>query len=228
MLDVTPYLGGIEELVVAQDRKRRAIAILTRVMAELRAGTADAGQRLMEALDQWPAQSSAGHWRDVLRYPDGARVVTAWQHNLVVNSFANLVAALCVGNGAGTGPNATYVGIQQMAVGTGLVSWDTGGTPAPNLTDTTLVTELARKVVTVQFVDGSGNVIAGPSPNILVTCTFNVGEANGALREWGLFGGNATATLGSGIMVDHVTTPVLQKPAGVNDFALTRLVTIIL
>jgi len=99
--------------------------------------------------------------------------------------------------------------------------------PAPILTDVQLVTELARKVVSVQFVDSLGNVVAGPVNTILVTCTFNVGEANGDLREWGLFGGNATAIVNSGIMVDHVNTTKLTKPSGVSDFSLTRLVTLI-
>lgn len=174
-----------------------------------------------------PATVTEGFWRDIIHNRDGELVsIGDWNHNLVVNSFASLVAGWMIGNGAADF-GTVYRPVQYMAVGTGLVGWDTT-LPPPTLTDTQLTTEIARKTVTAQFVNGAGAVVAGPTANVLVTCTFNVGEANGTLREWGLFGGTATATVNSGLMVDHVTTPALNKPNDVNDFSLTRLVTVIL
>jgi hypothetical protein len=172
-----------------------------------------------------------GFWRDVITYPDGRVVRSDWQHNLVVNTFAELVAQLVMGNGVGTGPNATYLGVTYMALGTGNSSWDTSGPAAPNLTDTQLVAEPStgnfRKLCTAQMVDSNGNVTASLTNRVLCSTTFNAGEANGKLREWGLFGGNATATANSGLMIDHVTHPLIDKSSLSNDFALTRQVTLI-
>jgi hypothetical protein len=187
-----------------------------------------------------------GVWRDIYRNAQGEIIeATPWRSNLVVNIFANLAALLCAGNGAG-GIGTTTAGFQYMVVGTGLSAWDTGGTPSPSATDTNLINEIARKAVTVQMVDSSGNVISSPTYStstnrVLVTATYNVGEANGQLREWGIVGGTATssptipnngtaqgATGPYGFMVDRVTHAVINKLSGpTNDFSLTRLVTII-
>jgi hypothetical protein len=187
-----------------------------------------------------------GLWRDIMRDSQGKLIeVTPWKSNLVVNIFANLAALLTAGNGVG-GLGTTWDGVQYMVVGSGLTAWDTGGVPSPNAGDTNLINEIARKLVTAQMVDSSGNVIASPTYStatnrLLITATFNVGEANGTLREWGLVGGNASGTptipatgtangavSGYGFMVDRVTHAAINKLSGVgNDFSLTRLVTLI-
>lgn len=187
-----------------------------------------------------------GVWRDIYRDAQGRIIeITPWKSNLVVNIFANLAALLTMGNGVGD-IGSTFAGVQYMVVGTGLSAWDTGGVPSPNANDTNLVNEIARKLVTAQMVDSSGNVISSPTYStatnrLLITSTFNTGEANGALREWGLVGGNATgsptipatgtangAVSGYGYMVDRVTHAAINKLAGVgNDFSLTRQVTLI-
>jgi hypothetical protein len=166
-----------------------------------------------------------GVWRDIRIAADGTVLeFTDWKHNLVVTSFANLLALLTMNN-------SSYVGVQYLALGTGLSAWDSGGVPAPALTDTTLVTEPSsgnfRKAVTAQMVDASNNVTASITNRILISATFNMGEANGSLREWGLFGGNATPTANSGIMIDHVTHGIITKDAGGNDFTLVRQITLI-
>ena len=154
-------------------------------------------------------------------------ITTGWHENLVVNAFAILLAALCL---PGRTPN--YNGITYMALGQGSSSWDTGGTPAPSATDTVLVSEIARNPVTVQDITSGGAVVTtGPTGNLLCTGVFSVGQGNGQIREFGLFGGVAAtgftmAQANQGSMVDHITHAILSKPSN-QDFVLTRQVQLI-
>lgn len=76
----------------------------------------------------------------------------------------------------------------------GEITWCAVGTnsTAPALADTGLGTELARKQISVRTWNGDN------------TCTFQIffttSEANGVLREAGLFGDSASAILGSGTL----------------------------
>lgn len=76
--------------------------------------------------------------------------------------------------------------ISYMAVGTGLT--------APLPTNTTLVTEIARKLIATR------DEAPGATNGIVCTTFFNTTEANGALKEAALFGDDATATANSGTM----------------------------
>lgn len=100
-------------------------------------------------------------------------------NNLIVTVCKNMVAARLAGEGNDC--NITY-----GAVGT--------NNTAPAASDTTLGTELARKAVSL--VSRSGNV---------VTCTtfFSTTEANGAIKEVGMFGQAASATPDSGTMINR-------------------------
>lgn len=75
----------------------------------------------------------------------------------------------------------------------GIISYCALGTSAtaPTLADTLLIAELARKAVSVRSVVG----------NIATFQTFfTTGEANGTLREAGLFGDAATASANTGTL----------------------------
>ena len=74
------------------------------------------------------------------------------------------------------------------ALGTG------AGTPAAS--DTTLFTELFRKLVAGST--SSGNVIS-------VTTFYGVSEGNGTLTEFGMFGFAATGAADSGTLINHVS-----------------------
>lgn len=97
--------------------------------------------------------------------------------NMFVTFGKNAIAQRLAGNDVG---QITY-----CAVGT--------GTTAPALGDTALETEIARKEVSVRSY--SGNVFTGQT-------YFTTQEANGTLREAGLFGNGvgrtANATSGTG------------------------------
>lgn len=167
-----------------------------------------------------------GIWRDEITYQDGRVEIREWKHNLVVNKLSELLAALFKGHPG-------IVGAQYWAVGRGDPVWDSRpdangdglpDPPQPTVTQTKLLDEIARKPVTVVFLDANNNQTSSITNRVEVSATFGVGEANGAWREWGVFGGNATSAKDSGYMADAVNHPVLSKPAGDGDFSITRRV----
>jgi hypothetical protein len=97
------------------------------------------------------------------------------KHNITCTVGKNSVASRFAGNDTG---KITY-----MAVGT--------GTSSPSASDTTLQTELTRKQISIRTPSGA-------------TCAFrtffNSSEANGTLKEIGLFGDDASATADSGTL----------------------------
>lgn len=99
--------------------------------------------------------------------------------NMFVTSGKKAIADALRGNTTDNRGEITY-----CAVGTSAV--------APALADTGLTTEIARKQISVRTWNGDN------------TSTFQIffttSEANGTLREAGLFGDHASATLGSGIL----------------------------
>lgn len=79
------------------------------------------------------------------------------------------------------------------ADGKGVITYCALGTDAtaPDLSDTTLGTEIERKLVSVR--SSSGNVATFQT-------FFTTSEANGSLREAGLFGDDATDTVDTGTL----------------------------
>lgn len=76
--------------------------------------------------------------------------------------------------------------ITYMALGT--------GTTAPLPANTTLVAEVARKLIATR------DEAPGATNGIVCTTFFNTSEGNGSLREAALFGDDASATVNSGTM----------------------------
>lgn len=69
---------------------------------------------------------------------------------------------------------------------------------APDLADTTLGTEIERKLISTREVN------AGAANANDYTTFFNTSEANGSLREAGLFGDDASDTVDTGTMFTKV------------------------
>lgn len=146
-----------------------------------------------------------GETLDRIFYSDG-RVEEIAGHNLVVSSFANLIMCLLK-------RQSGYLGIQYWAVGTGLSSWDTS-LPNPSLSDTKLTSELGRvsidpseiKFLTSDFIETSS-----PTNIIQISHVFGSQDCNGTWREFGIFGGNATSALNSGIMINKRNHSVITK-----------------
>ena len=127
-------------------------------------------------------------------------------HNLVVNSFLNLVMCLLK-------QQEGYGGIQYWAVGSGATSWD-DGMPSPELEATRLTAELGRVPISadeIKFLDADYEESTTPTNVLQISHTFGEGDCNGAWREFGIFGGNATASLNSGIMINKRHHAVITK-----------------
>lgn len=142
---------------------------------------------------------------DRIHYADG-HVEERVGHNLVVNTFLNLVMCLLK-------QQTGYKGIQYWAVGSGATSWDTS-LPNPEITASRLTAELGRKAIAtsdIQFLDSNYDVSATPTNIIQISCTFGPTECNGVWREFGIFGGNATATANSGVMINKRHHAVITK-----------------
>jgi hypothetical protein len=157
---------------------------------------------------------------DTITYPDGRVEKREQSFNIVVDSVSKLIACLIKNETGYTG------GTLYWALGNGSTTWDT--TPySPASTNTKLVSEVFRKSIPSAnryFVDASGNKLgAGVISNRLqLDITIDSGEANGySLREFGIFGGNATATKDSGIQINHKAHSRIDK---VDGMVITRSV----
>lgn len=120
--------------------------------------------------------------------------------NLITNAFKEAIADSIRGTTSSNRGIATY-----HALGT--------GSTAPEVTDTTLETEIARKLVSIR--DVTANVASFQT-------FFTTSEGNGTLREVGLFGDAASATVDTGTLFARVA---INRVKSSND-TLTLLHTI--
>lgn len=144
-------------------------------------------------------------------YKDGVLVEEIEGHNLVVNSFVNLIMCMLKQQNG-------YSGIQYWAIGSGAPSWD-NTMPTPDITATKLTAEIGRMPIDpnkIVFLDSEYNVVSTPTNIIQISHTFGESECNGTWREFGIFGGNATSTANSGIMINKRHHAVLTKTEGMS------------
>lgn len=142
---------------------------------------------------------------DRIHYADG-HVEERVGHNLVVNSFLNLVMCLLKQQNG-------YKGIQYWAVGSGASSWDSS-LPNPDISATKLTSELGRVPIAaseIQFLNSNYNVVTTPTNILQISHTFGPTDCNGVWREFGIFGGNATTAANSGIMINKRHHAVITK-----------------
>lgn len=140
-------------------------------------------------------------------YKNGVLVEERVGHNLVVNSFLNLVMCLLKQH---SGYNN---GIQYWAVGSGADAWDSS-LPSPSGSATSLTAEIGRVALTssdFSFLDSNFNKVSTPTNILQVAHTFGPYDCNGKWREFGLFGGNASATANSGIMINKRHHAIITK-----------------
>jgi hypothetical protein len=124
-----------------------------------------------------------------------------------------LLAALMQGQ-----PNMK--GILYWAVGEGEPDWDSIAPKRPPTTTSCLVKEVARQAVDpdqIRYLDAAGRPRrppSRPSNRLEVTAEFRgedlVSDGFVSLREFGLFGGDATGKANSGYMIDYVIHPRLD------------------
>lgn len=149
-----------------------------------------------------------GHSIDKI-YKNGVLVDEVVDHNLVVNSFLNLVMCLMKNQ-------SNYSGIQYWAIGEGSASWDGKDKepPTPSITDNRLTKEIGRVPITpteIVFLNSDYDVVSVPTNIIQITHLFGTSDCNGEWREFGIFGGNATTSANSGIMVNKRHHKVINK-----------------
>ena len=177
--------------------------------------TAPIGDEKRELLDE------KRHWRitDKITYPDGTQEVI--EHiNTVVDDCSRLIASLMKGQ-------AGYKGIAYWAVGAGAGTWDNNNPPKPKVGDTKLLNETFRKAINasdITFLDSSDKPTTSVTNKLQISVTFTETEANGELREFGLFGGKATATRNSGIMINRKTHGLIYKTSGMRLERIIRIV----
>jgi hypothetical protein len=150
-----------------------------------------------------------GSYQDTLRDAHGRRVsVSGWWSNTIVNSTWPLVAGL-LKNDPDLG------GILFWAVGAGDPAWDTTN-PSAGPKATRLVDEVDRQAVgseNIVYLNPDGSPTAGPTGCIEVSVVFNW-SADRVLREFGLFGGNASTTADSGYLINYVVHARIDMTAG--------------
>lgn len=152
-------------------------------------------------------------------YEGGALVYDYESPNVIVNSASVLIARLLKNK------NDPDAGISYFAVGTGALSWDLQNPPAPSVTQLVLESELARKVLSAgtTFIDAGGQATLVATNIVDFTANFGESEAVGPIVEMALFGGDATAALNSGTMLNYRTFPVLNKTAAMTFTVIFRI-----
>lgn len=137
-------------------------------------------------------------------FKNGVLIEERVGHNLVVTSFLKLITyALKNSNG----------GIKYWAVGQGASSWDSN-MPNPTLSEIKLTSEIGRVAISssdITFLNSNGTTSSTPTNIIQVKHTFGTDDCNGTWREFGIFGGTATATANSGIMMNKRHHAVITK-----------------
>lgn len=139
-------------------------------------------------------------------FKNGVLVEEIVGHNLVVNSFLNLVMCLLKQQNG-------YAGIQYWAVGSGASSWDSS-MPTPDIDATRLTAEIGRVPISASelaFLNSDYEVSTTPTNILQISHTFGTSDCNGVWREFGIFGGNATANANSGIMINKRHHKVITK-----------------
>jgi len=156
-----------------------------------------------------------GYWRDTVQRRGGTWEPAGEGPNLVVATASVVMAALLR-------QSTLYWAIGDGNVGNASATpaWDAGvaaQTIVPSAGETGLLREIFRKVVApadIEFLDGGGLVVAGPTNRLRVKVTIgNLEPGSGTFyfREWGLFGLTATATPGSGFLINHKVHPTFEK-----------------
>ncbi len=164
-----------------------------------------------------------GFYNDLLFYGHNrVRLDRGWRPNLIVEGCNRLLAALMKGQ-QGLG------GILYLAVGEGLKEWD-AALPHPQPASTRLSAEILRRPIATEeiiFLDGDGQPAAAPTGRLQISIELTRADfpANGfqPVREFALFGGNATAAADSGFMINHVIHPRIDITAGLTLCRTLRL-----
>lgn len=151
-----------------------------------------------------------GIYQDMVRAGNGRLLHhTPWLGNTIVDSAWSLLAGLLKNDPA-------LHGILFLAVGAGDPAWDDTHTPASPVA-ARLQNEIVRQPVmaeNIQYLGDNDEPVSQPTTRIEITASFIWPDGPQTLREFGLFGGNATDTQDSGYLVNYVIHPRLHLETG--------------
>ena len=151
-----------------------------------------------------------GTYRDVFRDAYGRLCFASeWNPNTIADRAWPLLTGLLKND-----PNLN--GILYFAVGSGDPDWDVNPI-APSPAATQLQNEIERQAVlaeAITYLDENDLPASVPTNRIEIRASFTWPDAGQTLREFGLFGGDATGTRNSGYLVNHVIHPRLYMESG--------------
>jgi phage tail P2-like protein len=133
---------------------------------------------------------------DIFTNKNGTKEVYKGE-NIIVDKIFVLVASLI--------KDPASASSLYWANGTGEESWDTTEYE-PNTGEFKLVTELYRKSISINnivYINVDNTISPEPTNRLQISTLFDYDESNGDLREFGVFGYNASATANSGMMINH-------------------------
>lgn len=151
-----------------------------------------------------------GRYRDVIRDCRGQLLSdSGWRRNTVVGSAWPLMAALLKNDPA-------FSGILFWAVGAGDAQWDSAR-PSADPSATQLAAELDRAAVPaadIDYLDDGGATNPSPTNRLEVAVQFQWPVQAQTLREFGLYGGDASLAANSGRLIDYVVHARIDLAAG--------------
>ncbi len=158
-----------------------------------------------------------GVYRDTLT-DAGGRCLRQWdwRSNTIVDAAWPLVAGLLKNE-----PDLS--GLLFWAVGSGDPAWDDNPVTA-DVATIGLADEIRREPIVAEeivFLDAEGAPSDTPTNCIEASAAFTW-QDDQVLREFGLFGGNATAEAGSGYLINYVVHPRVDLAAGARLFRRMR------
>jgi len=143
--------------------------------------------------------------------PDGRRLVFHEGSNIIVDSIGVLIAGLILGHP----PFLTATPNLFMAWGSGDSAWDIlldNGKSNEAVTNTQLVNETFREPLqTVEFLDNLDVCTNTPTDRLEFMGRLSAGENPTQVREFGIFGGDASLTANSGQMMNHIIIPLRDR-----------------
>ncbi len=151
-----------------------------------------------------------GQYHDTVRDTNGRLILDGrWRPNTIAESAWPLIAGL-LKNDPG------LQGILFWAVGAGEAAWDSSR-PSANPAATWLRQEIERRPLpagSIVYLDSNGGPAGHATSRIEVSLSFTWPETAQTLREFGLFGGDASETKDSGYLVNYVIHPRLDLAPG--------------
>lgn len=143
-----------------------------------------------------------GRFRDRIEKADGTRAERGWETNLVTYRALDLFARLLANQTGLNGP-------LYWAVGEGDSAWDAG---APKLD--ARITRLRREIYRKALDPVNEIRYDAETRTLHLEIRFESDEAVGTLREFGIFGGDATGAPNSGYLVNYKTHDKIEKKEG--------------